>query len=80
MKRIPVVVCLLSLMIVLSACGEKALIDAAKKGDIATVKTLLNRGADVNLKCNIGKSAKMLATEKGQTEVIELLKQAGATQ
>jgi ankyrin repeat protein len=51
---------------------------AAKKGNKAVVKTLLVRNADVNIKNKKGLTALKYATEKGHTEIVELLKQAGA--
>lgn len=59
--------------------GCTALILAASAGDIGIVQVLLNKGADVSRKLTAtGKTALMLAKEKGYDEVARLLKQAGA--
>ena len=42
------------------------------------MKALLAAGADVNAKEKEGWTALMLAAEKGHTEIVQLLKQAGA--
>ena len=54
------------------------LIDAAKDGDLVKVKELIAAGADVNAKDDDGWTALMYAAEKGYTEIIEILKAAGA--
>jgi ankyrin repeat protein len=52
---------------------------AASSGDSEIVRALLAKGADVSGKfTQNGKTALMLATEKGFTEVIRLLREAGA--
>ena len=59
--------------------GETALLEAVvslRSHDF--VKALLEAGADVNAKDNDGKTALMLADENGHTEMVELLKKAGA--
>ena len=50
------------------------------RGDADLVKLLLDAGADVSEKSNDGWMALMLAEEDGHTEVVELLKQAGANE
>jgi hypothetical protein len=42
------------------------------------VKLLLSKGAELNLEDNPPQTARGSARMKGQTEIIELLKQAGA--
>ena len=44
------------------------------------MKLLLDAGADVNEKSNDGWMALMLTEKEGHTEVVELLKQAGANE
>ena len=52
--------------------------DAAMKGDLATVRTLLKEGADVNAPRGDGMSALHWAAERGHTELAEVLVYAGA--
>jgi ankyrin repeat protein len=42
------------------------------------VQELLNKGADVNAKTNRGKTALILASDKGHRKIVELLIRAGA--
>jgi ankyrin repeat protein len=60
------------------AKGE--LLDAARTGDLARVNSLIAAGADVNAKDGDGFTALMLASVKGNAEVVNLLKQADASQ
>ncbi len=60
------------------ADDAKDLIDAAKKGDTAGIKALLDKGADVNAKNNNGVTALIWASKKGHTGIVQLLKKAGA--
>lgn len=53
------------------------LMEAASKGHVEAVMILLASGADANAKSNKGWTA-LKATPKGNTEIIKLLKQAGA--
>jgi hypothetical protein len=74
---------LLSLLLLLSAATPAAfaaqgqqneeLFEAARKGDVATVKTLLDRGVDVNTKFRYGATALSYAADKGHLEVVKLL-------
>ncbi len=50
------------------------------RGDAELVKLLLDAGADVNEKSNDGWMALMLAEEDGHSDVVDLLKQAGANE
>lgn len=54
------------------------LYEAARKGDAAEVKALLDRGADVNARFRYGATALFKAAEKGNTEVVKLLLERGA--
>jgi serine/threonine-protein phosphatase 6 regulatory ankyrin repeat subunit B len=59
----------------------QALIYAVEKGDRASVKALLDKGADVNTKDKSGFSgytALMLASQKGHTEIVKALLDKGA--
>jgi hypothetical protein len=51
---------------------------AAKKGNVALVKKLLEKGADVNAVNKDGETALMWASDKGHTEVAKLLIEKGA--
>ena len=57
---------------------KSQLIEAAKNGDTVSIKALLEAGADVNAKGEDGKTALMIVEELGHTEIVDLLKQAGA--
>jgi hypothetical protein len=58
------------------------LIQAAEKGDIQTVQTLLDTGSGVKANVNVektnGTKALTVAVQEGHTEIVELLKKAGA--
>jgi hypothetical protein len=51
---------------------------AAKKGDVAALKTLLDKGVDVNAKTQYGATALSYACDKGHVEVVKLLLERGA--
>ena len=63
-----------------SATSEKAdaLADAARKGDAALVKKLLDEGVDVNTKYRYGATALSYACDRGHDEVVKLLIDRGA--
>lgn len=63
-------------LLFLNSCAN--LIDAAKKGDTADVKTLLNKGADANAKDKGGWTALMEASQNGHTEIVNALLNKGA--
>lgn len=56
-----------------------ALVRAAHENAAAVARLLIKSGADVNAKRYDGKTALMYATEGKATEVMELLKAAGAS-
>jgi len=52
--------------------------EAARKGDAAAVKSLLDGGADVNAKFRYDQTPLFKAAERGHTEVVRLLLERGA--
>ena len=54
------------------------LIVAARKGDLAAVKLLLSKGADVNVKTRYNQTPLMLASDRGHLEIVKTLIDAGA--
>ena len=52
--------------------------DAARKGDAATVKKLIDEGVDVNTKFRYGATAIFYATDHGHLEVVKVLLDKGA--
>jgi ankyrin repeat protein len=63
-----------------SAPGEKAdaLAEAARKGDAAAVKKLLDEGVDVNTKYRYGATVLSFASDRGHVDVVKLLIERGA--
>ena len=57
---------------------NEQLYEAARKGDPAEVRAVLDRGADVNAKFRYGATALFKAAERGHTEVVKLLIERGA--
>ena len=55
-----------------------ALIEEAIKGHTETVKLLLDKGADVNMKTDNGYTALIEASENGHIEIVKLLLDKGA--
>ncbi len=52
--------------------------EAVRKGDVALVTALLDKGADVNAKFRYGATALFKAAERGHTEVVRVLIARGA--
>ena len=52
--------------------------DAAAKGDVGAVRSLIEQGADVNAAQGDGMTALHWASERGDEEILELLVEAGA--
>jgi ankyrin repeat protein len=52
--------------------------EAVRKGDVAAVTTLLDKGADVNAKFRYGTTALFKAAERGHTDVVKVLLERGA--
>jgi hypothetical protein len=76
---------LLTLALALTAAAQdpkqalnEQLYEAARKGDAAEVKAVLDKGADVNAKFRYGATALFKAAERGHTEVVKLLIERGA--
>lgn len=57
---------------------NEQLYEAARKGDAAEVRALLDKGADVDAKFRYGATALFKAAERGHTEVVKLLLERGA--
>jgi ankyrin repeat protein len=57
---------------------SRALIEAAKQGDLKQVQNLLNKGADVNAKDENGWTALKITHTSCHKEIAELLKAHGA--
>jgi hypothetical protein len=56
----------------------EAMWEAARKGDAATVKKLLDEGVDVNTKYRYGATALSYACDRGNLEVVKVLLEHGA--
>ncbi len=75
------IVMIQALLISPTACTRDVhseLIEAAQNGQAEKTSELLAAGAEVNAKANDGQTALMTAERKRQSEVVELLKKAGA--
>jgi ankyrin repeat protein len=82
-RKTPAALLLLALALTTLAQDAKQalseqLYEAARKGDAAEVKAVLDRGADVNAKFRYGATALFKAAERGHTEVVKLLIERGA--
>ncbi len=80
MKRVPILTVLFSLLLTLPAWASvnSDLLDAARKGNTATVQSLLSQGADVNTTDQFGGTALMVAAVNGHVATVEALIDAGA--
>ncbi len=58
--------------------GWTALMNASSRGYIDAVELLVEKGADVNAKNHNGNTALTMASTMGRTDIMKLLKQAGA--
>jgi ankyrin repeat protein len=73
------------MLIPLAASGQSSkqelndqLFEATRRGDVAAVTALLDRGADVNAKFRYGTTALFKAAERGHVAVVKLLLDRGA--
>lgn len=57
---------------------SEELLNVAKKGDAAAVKSLLAKGADVNAKTRYNQTPLMFAAQQGHIEIVKTLLEAGA--
>ncbi len=63
---------------VLAQDVNEALLVAARKSDVAAVKELLAKGADVNAKTQYGATPLSYACDRGNFEIVKLLLERGA--
>jgi len=80
-RRLFVNVVALLAALLLAACSREyntELMNASKDGDLASVKAILARGADIDQRNNKGKTALMFAVSEGNTEVTRFLILQGA--
>jgi ankyrin repeat protein len=81
MSRILTCSILLAFFIPLAAYGanqNQELLQAAQRGDLATVEDLLKKGADKDSATDDGTTALMLAAAGGHTDIVQVLTSAGA--
>ena len=64
--------------IAMSGTNDRALLDAAARGDAAAVAALLSSGADVDARDGRGRTALLLATHADHVEAARLLIETGA--
>ena len=62
-----------------SACGCTPLLLAAGSGDVGITRALLNSGADPETICRPGRTALVVASERGYSDIVELINRALAT-
>lgn len=55
-------------------------LDAVDNNKIEAINLLIDMGADVNAKNKLGNTALHWAVKNGRTEIVKLLKDAGATE
>ena len=71
-------VCLAALLSGAVSASDAPVADAARRGDVERVKSLLAQGADVNIALGDGMTALHWAAEHGDVELAEVLISAGA--
>jgi ankyrin repeat protein len=72
------VIAMVAVLAAAAAPSDRALLDAAKRGDVAAVRQALKEGADPNFAQGDGLTALHLAAEAGQLEVAKVLLAARA--
>ncbi|MGH9903508.1 MAG: ankyrin repeat domain-containing protein, partial [Pyrinomonadaceae bacterium] len=79
-RRILLLFALLTLPVAAARAQDlnQELWEAARKGDAAAVRALLDKGADVNAKFRYNATALSYAADKGHTEVVKILIERGA--
>ena len=80
MKSLCAVMLLIPLALSAQTPNDKAdlLSEAARKGDAAAVKTLLDEGVDINTKFRYNRTALSFAADRGHVDVVKLLLDRGA--
>ena len=68
----------LGLAVITSAAGDRRLVDATRRGDRDTVRTLLDQRVDVNGRAPDGATALHWAAQHDDAELVRLLVRAGA--
>lgn len=63
-----------------TTCGCTPLLLAAGNGDIGITRALLDSGADPERICRPGRTALAVASERGHSDIVELIKRAMARQ
>ena len=76
---VPVVAALLVWTVTIRAQDTPAIVEAAKTGDVASLRALVTSGADVNAPQGDGATALHWAAHRNDVEAVELLLEAGAT-
>lgn len=54
------------------------LLESAEEGNLLVLKAAIEKGANINTEDKYGKTALMIASEKGHTDIVEYLKEKGA--
>jgi ankyrin repeat protein len=81
MRIIAAVACAIALSLAAPAVAQdqaEALSEAARKGDAAAVRKLLDEGVDVNTKYRYNRTALSYAADRGHVAVVKLLLERGA--
>lgn len=80
-RILPSVLSILIVLLSITANAQdqnEAFFAAARKGDAAAVKSLLDKGVDVNAKTRYGATALSYACDRGNVELVKLLLDRGA--
>ena len=76
--RIVLTLCIAFPLLAVADDAGDELLTAARKGDLAQVKALLDKGVDVNSKSSYGQTPLFFACDRGHTEIVRLLLERGA--